>query len=440
MATKIGEEFSTKSLELMEMMNEYSVGVFGAVPGFVVSGKGSTLVDVDGREIIDFACTMSAGNFGHCHPVMAKAVKDSIDTVTLTNIATYHESWPQLAKKLCQKFGYQKVATMVSGAEAADSVCKIARKWGITRKGISPAEVLVLGSSENYHGLTTGIWPLMDASNQAAEFGVTSKNITNRNPKTGEVLRYGHIEDYEAVFREMHGRISAVIIECLHGRLPTIEQENNFAIKLRQLCREYNVLFIADEIRMGCAKTGKFLSCDWMGEENKPDMITLGKSITGGMYPASYILGNNDTMELVGPYSVSSTFAKSPTANIATLTALQIYEDEKLLERAAAIGRRFTEVTSQWKHDHVEYATCRGADACVMIKEGNGTVTPRRIARLAFQRGVLVYPMGRRLRISIALNIEDEELNRGLTVLGQVLDEIPFYGEIPGDQHEADSV
>lgn len=191
---------------------------------------------------------------------------------------------------------------------------------------------------------------------------------------------------------------------------------------------------------MGCAKTGKFLSCDWMGPENKPDMVTLGKSITGGMYPASYILGTNDIMSLVGPYSVSSTFGKSATANIATLTALRVYDDEKLLDRAAAIGKKYTEITSQWKHPFLEYATCRGADACLMIKPGHGTVTPRRIARVAFQKGVLVYPMGQRIRISIALTITDAELEKGLNVLAGVLDEIESYGDIPGDKHDADLV
>lgn len=191
---------------------------------------------------------------------------------------------------------------------------------------------------------------------------------------------------------------------------------------------------------MGCAKTGKFLSCDWMGSENKPDMITLGKSITGGMYPASYILGQNDVMDLVGPYSVSSTFGKAPAANIAALTALKVYDEEKLLDRAVEIGRKYSEVTSQWKHPFVEYATCRGADACVYIKAGYGTVTPRRIARLAFQKGVLIYPMGQRLRVSIALTVTDEELAKGLKALEDALDEVELYGEIPGDTHPADFV
>lgn len=191
---------------------------------------------------------------------------------------------------------------------------------------------------------------------------------------------------------------------------------------------------------MGCAKTGKFLSCDWMGPENKPDMIVLGKSVTGGMYPASYILGNNDVMELVGPYAVSSTFGKSPTANIAVLMALRVYDEENLLERAVAIGKRYSEVTSQWRHSFVDYATCRGADACVMIKENYGTVTPRRIARLAFTKGLLIYPMGQRLRISIALTITDEELEKGLRVLTEALDQIESYGVIIGDKHDADRV
>jgi ornithine--oxo-acid transaminase len=191
---------------------------------------------------------------------------------------------------------------------------------------------------------------------------------------------------------------------------------------------------------MGAGKTGKFLCSDWLGPENKPDMVNMAKSITGGSYPASYVLGNDDVMgpDMIKPYETGSTFCMAPAANIATLTALQIYDEENLLQRATDIGNKFAEITRSWKHDCIKYVTNRGADASIYIKPGN-FVTPRRIARLAFQRGVFIYPHGERLRIGFALNITDQEFDKGMRILKSVFDDIESYGEIPGSIHEAET-
>ncbi|RKK79195.1 hypothetical protein BFJ71_g16304 [Fusarium oxysporum] len=440
MATLVGEPLSETVQSLMEMEEKYTAGTFGSTPGFIVSGKGSTLIDVEGREIIDFICMLSATNLGHCHPKMVKAMTESINKVTLTNFATHSSEWPILAKTLCGKFGYDKCSAMVSGAEAADAACKFARKWGIKRKGIKPEEVLILGTSDNYHGVTGGIWPIMDPYAQR-EYGVINNNITNRNPRTGQPLRYGHVEDYEKVLEEFGGRVGGIIMECIHGHLPSFEDEIKFAVGVRQLCRKYNVLFIADEVRMGSAKTGKFLCSDWMGPENKPDMVSLGKSITGGSYPASYVLGNDDAMgpDMIKPYETGSTFGMAAAANAATLTALRVYDEENLLQRATEIGSKFAEMTKSWKYPFVKYITNRGADVCIYLIAENTTVTPRRIARLCFQRGVFIYPHGERLRVGFALTITDEEMDKGMKILKGVLDDIESYGEIPGSIHEAET-
>ncbi|KAG6989218.1 putative ornithine aminotransferase [Fusarium oxysporum f. sp. conglutinans] len=230
------------------------------------------------------------------------------------------------------------------------------------------------------------------------------------------------------------------MMEPIHGTLRTFEQEINFATGVRQLCKKYNVLFISDEVRMGSGKTGRFLCSDWLGSENKPDMITLGKSIAGGAYPASYVLGFNDTMGLIEPNQVASTFAMSPAATAATLAALSVYEDEKLLQRVKVIQDRWMAVTSKWNHPFLNFCTARGSDLCIMFKENVGGVTPRRVARLAYQKGVLVYPQSPRIRISVALTITDEELGMGLRILTEVMDEIAFYGEIPGSTHRVDDL
>ncbi|OGM47224.1 hypothetical protein ABOM_003987 [Aspergillus bombycis] len=440
MAYKQGEPLSTVTRDLLREEETYTAGGFGPLPGFIVSGKGSTMRDVDNQDIIDFACTMSAVNLGHSHPKVTAAVVESLQNVSQTNIAIHNAKWPSLAKRLCQKLGYDKVAAMTSGAEAADSAVKIAWKWGIARKGISPMDVTVLGCSDNYHGLTSGIWPIMNPGCGQEGYGISSKQVTNRNPKTGALLRYGHVEDFEAVLSDMHSVVAGIMMEPIHGTLRTFEQEIQFATSVRQLCKKYNILFISDEVRMGSGKTGRFLCSDWLGTENKPDMITLGKSITGGAYPASYVLGFNETMDLIEPNQVASTFAMSPAGTAATLAALSVYEDEQLLQRATVIQERWMAITSNWNHPFLRFCTARGADLCIMFKDHMGDVTPRRVARLAYQKGVLVYPQSPRIRISVALTITDEELDKGMRALTEVMDEIAFYREIPGSTHRVDDI
>ncbi|KAL2672132.1 hypothetical protein Neosp_012830 [[Neocosmospora] mangrovei] len=437
MSTKSGELISSAAQELLQLEEKYSVGGFAPTPGFLVSGKGSTLIDIDGKEIIDFVTMFSATNIGHGHPKLIEAVVETMRKTTLINMSTHYAGWPNLAKELCERFGYDKVTAMVSGAEAADTACKISRKWGIVHKGIAPEEVLVLGTSDNYHGLTSGIWPIMTPGSQEG-YAVFSKNITNRHPRTGELLRYGHVEDFEAVFGEFHGRISGVIMECIHGKLPNFQEEIDFASGVRQLCKKYNILFISDEIRMGSAKTGKFLCSDWLGPENKPDMITLGKSITGGAFPASYVLGNNEAMSLVESFQTGGTFTMAPAAVAATTAALKIYDDEKLCEKAFAIEAKWKETTSKWNYPWIKYVTSRGADMSIATEQRYGTVTPRRIARLAWQKGLFIYPTKAAIRVHMALTISDEELEKGLKILTNVMDEIESYGDIPGSTHPSD--
>ncbi|KAH7120365.1 pyridoxal phosphate-dependent transferase [Dactylonectria estremocensis] len=437
MACKSGEQLSEKTLELLKMEEDYAVGAFGSLPGFMVSGKGSTLVDVDGRELIDFICMFSATNLGHCHPKLVKAVTESVQTITLANMSTHSVQWPLVAKELCTRLGFDKITPMCTGAEAADTACKIARKWGITHKGIPAEDVLVLGTSENYHGLTCGVWPIMEPLDQH-EYGVFSKNITNIHPGTGKVLRYLHAEDFEAVLSEYHGRVAGVIMECFHGLAPTFEEELDFAKSVRQICKKYNVLFISDEVRQGAGKTGKFLSSEWMGPENKPDMVTMGKSISGGAYPASFVLGSNEVMTLVKPYQSASTFAMAPQANAAVLATLEVIDEEKLIERALYLEAKWKETTATWSIPFVRYYTSRGGDMNLVIDESFKGVSARRIARLAYQKGALMYSQPGRVRLGVALTITDEEFEKGMAILKETLEEVQDYASIPGSSHKAE--
>ncbi|PKX90084.1 putative acetylornithine aminotransferase [Aspergillus novofumigatus IBT 16806] len=401
-------KLSPRTKELLDIDDKHSAGGVFPLPVFIKSGKGSILKDADDKEILDFLCMMSATNLGHCHPELVKAVTASMNTITLANLATKVGDWAEFARDMCQRFGYDKMVGMVSGTEGADAAVKFARKWGIKVKGIEPSEVLVLGVSDNYHGVGSGIWPIMNDMGQASDYGISNPNLRNTDPETGNLLRYGHLEDFEKVIASQHQRLAAVIMECIHGKRPTFEEELNFAIGVRQLCKKYNVLFIADEVRMGSGKTGKFLCSDWMGPENKPDMVIMGKSITGGAYPASYILGRDEVMDLIGGYESVATFGMAPAAIAATRATLKIMDEEKLVDRATWISDVWRKETADWKFPLLDYQAIRDA----------------------VPEGLLTYPDGNRIRMGVALNISEEELRRGIAILKEALTELDDYYEI----------
>ncbi|KAH9861110.1 hypothetical protein IAQ61_010846 [Plenodomus lingam] len=439
---KSAADLSKRVNELLEIESQYAAGGVYPLPTFIASGKGSILKDVDGNEIIDFIQMMSATNLGQCHPKIVEAVIKSAQEITLSNIATKTATWPEFCKMMCERFGYDRIISSVSGSEAADAAVKFARRWGIKAKGIDPRETLVLGVSDNYHGMSAGIWPIMNDMGQGRNFGIFNENLTNRNPTNGKPLRYCHLEDFEEVFASCHGRIAAVIMECIHGKKPTFKEELDFATGVRKLCAKYNAIFIADEIRMGAAKTGKFLCSDWMGPENKPDMVIMGKSITAGAYPASYVIGTDKVMGLINAYENVATFGMTPMGIATTKAALQVYDDENLLERALWIGDLWTKATADWKHPHLDYTTCRGADLQIYFKGvDNIRAYTRRFGMLCLHKGLLCYPDGERVRLGVALNIPEDELRRGIAILKEALDEVdesdevytgpPMKGEIP---------
>lgn len=202
------------------------------------------------------------------------------------------------------------------------------------------------------------------------------------------------------------------------------------------LCKRYGILFIADEVRMGSCKTGKFFSFNHLGSDVRPDMLVIGKSITGGAYPASFVLGDSNIMSVVGPYESGSTFAHTPMAIAAAEAALRVLDEENMAERAAAIGAKFIESTQLLRdHPHVADIQVRGADFSIPICEDPANqVTARRIGGLCLSKGLLLYPLEGRLRMSVSMVMTDEQLVRGIAIIKEALDEVSGHqGTIPGE-------
>ncbi|EXJ82255.1 hypothetical protein A1O3_06068 [Capronia epimyces CBS 606.96] len=421
---------------LQQLEIDYTVGGFTPLPGFFERGQGAKLWDINGREYLDFICMFSAGNQGHCHPKIVAAMIEQMQKAYLINTSTHNTKWPVFAEMMCKRFGYDKISAMVTGAEAADLACKIVRRHAHKVRGIPAEDVLVLAVSGSYHGLTGGVWNLQDPSPARTEYGLDSKQQTNVNPSTGELLRYGEIEDLEKCLEQHHDRVAAIIIESIRNTGNTFEQEVKYARGVYDLCKKYGVLFIADEVRMGSGKTGKFFSFNHLGDDVKPDMLVIGKSMTGGAYPASFVLGPEEIMTVVGPYESGSTFAHTPLAIAAAEAAIRVLDEEHMVERAHAIGEKFTQLTeSLHDHPYVTGIEVRGADFSITIKEDvAGKVTARRIGGLCLHKGLLLYPLEGRLRMSVTMVMTDEQLEQGVRIIKQALDEVTSYDEIPGEK------
>lgn len=290
-------------------------------------------------------------------------------------------------------------------------------------------------------------------------YGIDDPHLMDCDPTS--LLIYGDIAKMKASIECHHSRIAAIVVECIRGHLEYVNpstprnlhivitcakhnthpipekfhwenlltvypgpfsEEIRYSTELYDLCKEYDILFIADEVRMGCGKTGCFLSCDFLSASRKPDLLTLGKSISGGVYPASFVLGRAECMDLVGTKEIISTFSFSPLAIAAATAALRVIDDECLIERARQIQRLFLDETEAWHYDFVSLFTARGADLGIWLHKKIDPQTIRWICENCMHNGLLVFPNLRRIRMSIAMVITDEELMKDLQILTKAMD------------------
>ncbi|KAE8343516.1 hypothetical protein BDV24DRAFT_172896 [Aspergillus arachidicola] len=423
-------KLSPRVKELLDLESRFTVGGFDPIPYVFEKGQGSLLWDVDGKEYIDFIGMFSAVNTGHCHPDIQKAMVEQLKKITLINLSAHNSMFGPFAKRLCDRFDYDKVIAMTSGTEAADTACKIARSWGINQKHIPANDCIVLGVGGSYHGLSSGVWSLMNSNPlRSTKYGLDSKIQMNINPSTGELLEYLDLEKMKSCLLEHKDRVAAVIMECIHGYSRDVNDEIHYARGVYELCKSMNILFIADEVRQGAGKTGKFFSFQHLGDDVKPDIVTMGKSITGGFYPQSFIMGVDKAMAAVGPYEMASTYGFSPLAIAAANATLDVIDRENLIQRGVHLGNLWRKTVEAWHHPLVDYVAQIGADSNLVLRE----VQPSRLAALCMHRGLFVYPKANGLRLSFAMNMSDEVLLRGAAILRSCLDDIDNYGSIEGE-------
>jgi len=336
-----------KTQEYIELENEYGAHNYHPLDVVITKAKGPWVTDVEGKRYLDCLSAYSAVNQGHCHPRVVKAMIDQAKQVALTSRAFRNDQLPLLYKKLHDLLGYEMAIPMNSGAEAVETALKVARKWGYEVKGIPKYEAEIITAAGNFHGRTITIVTFSTEEYYREAFGPFTPGFKN--------VAYGSLEELEAAITP---NTCAIMLEPIQGENGVVLPPAGYLQGVADLCKKHNVLFIADEIQTGLCRTGKWLCCQH--ENVRPDMVCLGKALSGGMYPVSAVLADKSILGLLRPGEHGSTFGGSPIASAVALAALEVLDEEHLAERATELGEYFMGKLRQIKTKKVKEIRGKG--------------------------------------------------------------------------------
>ncbi|KAK0753064.1 pyridoxal phosphate-dependent transferase [Schizothecium vesticola] len=421
---------STKSAITAE--NEYAAHNYHPLPVVFARAKGVDVWDPEGKHYLDFLSAYSAVNQGHCHPELIKALTDQASRLTLSSRAFYNDVFPVWAAKVRQVFGYDMVLPMNTGAEAVETAIKIARKWAYKVKGVPQGRALVFSVADNFHGRTMTAISLSVDPESRDNYGPYVPNIGAIVPSTGRPIRYNNIPDLEAALDAHGSDTAAFIVEPIQGEAGVVVPDDDYLARAAALCKKHNVLFICDEIQTGIARTGRMLCFEWSGV--KPDMVTLGKAISGGMYPVSAVLASKEVMLVIEPGTHGSTYGGNPLGCAVSLRALELVEEEGLVERAERLGRVFREGVEGLGSPVVQTVRGKGLLNAVVIDEAKADGrTAWDLCLLLKEKGILAKPThGNIIRFAPPLVITEEQLRGAIETIGEALKELPTVEKADG--------
>lgn len=330
------QEIKPTAQQLMEFENHYGAHNYHPLPVVLEKGEGVYVWDTDGKRYYDFLSAYSAVNQGHCHPQIVKALTEQAQKLALTSRAFYNDKLGVYEKFVTEYFGYEKVLPMNTGAEAVETALKLCRKWAYEKKGIEGNQAKIIVCENNFHGRTTTI----------VSFSIDPDAYKNYGPFTpGFIVIPFNDSDALAQVLATEKNIAGFLVEPVQGEAGAYVPDEGYLKKCYDLCRQHQILFIADEVQTGIGRTGKLLACDH--ENIHPDILILGKALSGGMYPVSAVLSSNDIMDVFKPGQHGSTFGGNPIAAAVAIKALEVIRDEKLTENAMTLGIYFRDEMSK---------------------------------------------------------------------------------------------
>ncbi|WNH12038.1 ornithine--oxo-acid transaminase [Thalassobellus suaedae] len=371
------------SQQLIELENKYGAHNYHPLPVVLNRGEGVYVWDVDGKQYYDFLSAYSAVNQGHCHPKIVNAMVEQAQTLTLTSRAFYNDILGKYEKFACEFFGFDKLLPMNTGAEAVETALKLCRKWAYEVKGIDENKAEIIVCENNFHGRTTTIISFSNDPVARKNFGPFTSGFIK--------IEYNDLEALKEAL-ESNPNVSGFLVEPIQGEAGVYVPSENYLVKAKALCEQFNVLFIADEVQTGIARTGKLLAVDH--ENVKPDILILGKAISGGVYPVSAVLANNNVMQVIKPGNHGSTFGGNPVAAAVAIAALEVVRDEKLAENAELLGELFrSELNSYIETSNIaKLVRGKGLLNAIVINDSEDSDTAWNICLALRDNGLLAKP------------------------------------------------
>ncbi|MEH7085202.1 ornithine--oxo-acid transaminase [Neobacillus drentensis] len=347
---------TTKTNQIIEQTHKFGANNYHPLPIVIAKAEGVWVESPEGNRYMDMLSAYSAVNQGHRHPKIIQALKDQADKVTLTSRAFHNDQLGPWYEKICQLTNKNMALPMNTGAEAVETALKAARRWGYDVKGIAENQAEIIACVGNFHGRTMGAVSLSSDPEYKRGFGPMLPGIN--------LIPYG---DLDALKAAITPNTAAFLIEPIQGEAGIILPPEGFLKAASELCKENNVLFIADEIQVGLARTGKMFACDW--EDVNPDMLILGKALGGGVFPISCVVANSDVLGVFNPGSHGSTFGGNPLACAVSLAALEVIEEEKLAERSLELGKYFFEKLQSIQNPKIKSVRGKGLFIGVELTE-----------------------------------------------------------------------
>lgn len=421
-------ESVVESYNLIELEHQHGAHDYHPIPAVLERGEGVFLWDVEGKKYYDFLSAYSAVNQGHCHPRIVKALQDQAQTLTLTSRAFHNNKLGEYMKYVTDYFGFERLLPSNTGAEAVEAAIKITRKWGYTKKNIPENQAEIIVCEQNFHGRTSTIISFSSDPGSRQHFGPHASGFIS--------IPYNDIETLEKTLQN-HPNVAGFLVEPIQGEAGVYTPDPDFIRKARALCSHYNVLLMADEIQTGIGRTGALLAvcgnCDCSGScerqeatYTRPDVLILGKAISGGTYPVSAVLCDAEIMEVIQPGQHGSTFGGNPMACTVAKEALEVIREEKLTQNARKLGIKFRNAMQSYINSSSIVLSVRGRGLlnAIVINDSEESKTAWNICLKLMENGLLAKPThGNIIRFAPPLVMTEAQLDDCISIITKTLTE-----------------
>lgn len=401
-----------KTQDFINRELHYGAHNYHPLPVVLNRGEGVYLWDVEGKRYLDFLSGYSALSQGHCHPKIVEALKKQADVLTLTSRAFYCDLLGEFMEKATKFFGYDKLLPMNTGAEGVETALKLARRWGYDVKGVPEGKAKIVVCADNFHGRTITIVSMSTDPSSYGGFGPFTEGFVK--------IPYNDVSALEKVITDPD--IVGFLLEPIQGEAGVVVPDDGYLKACYDICKRHNVLFIADEIQSGIGRSGRLLACDWEGV--KPDILVLGKALSGGVTPVSAVFANDEIMLTINPGEHGSTYGGNPLACAVGMAALDVVRDEKLAENADRMGKIFRSEMSNINHKMIKKVRGKGLLNAV-VTEPSGDVKAWDICVMLKEKGLLAKPTHEHIiRFTPPLIINEAQMSEAVAIIKSVFESI----------------